>query len=199
MVLIRAHPVYYQMTARWLIGLMVEADYPLAVKFLQGTPTYIPNISVSSSWEWQGFEPCPVSEVNYFASDSLKRRWWLLNVLRTYVPIRPLQSTSLRVTLSALSLLFSVHFTLHFTTFKCNVISDCLIGPMFNLSDLPIPDPGSWIQTQAHYHNATLTIHENHKWNEINMLALKLSLLLTTLSSQIFKICFSTIAKQAFV
>ena len=70
---------------------------------------------------------------------------------------------------------------------------------LLNLSDLPIPDPGSWIQTQAHYHNATLTIHENPKWNEINMLALKLSLLLTTLSSQIFKICFSTIAKQAFV
>jgi hypothetical protein len=55
---------------------------------------------------------------------------------------------------------------------------------------LAIPDPGSWIQPQAHYHNAMLTIHENRKWNEINMLALKLSLLLTTLSSQIFKILF---------
>ena len=49
------------------------------------------------------------------------------------------------------------------------------------------PDPGSWLQPQVHYHNATLTIHENRKGNEINMLALKLSLLLTTLSSQIFK------------
>ena len=57
----------------------------------------------------------------------------------------------------------------------------------FNFLRRAIPDPGSWLQPQAHYHNATLTIHENRKWNEINMLALKLSLLLTTLSSQIFK------------
>ena len=50
------------------------------------------------------------------------------------------------------------------------------------------------IQGGIPLHNATLTIHEYRKWNEINLFALKLSLLLTTLSSQIFKICFSTIA-----
>ena len=31
---------YYPMIVRWLIGLMVKADYPLAVRSLQGTPTY---------------------------------------------------------------------------------------------------------------------------------------------------------------
>ena len=63
-VLIGAHPFYYPMIAHWLIGLMVEADYVHTVRSLQGTPTYIPYISVSSSCEWRGFGPCRVSEVN---------------------------------------------------------------------------------------------------------------------------------------
>ena len=49
--LIRAHPFSYPMIALWLIGLMVEADYPLAVGILQGTSIYVPDISVSSSCE----------------------------------------------------------------------------------------------------------------------------------------------------
>ena len=32
------------MISPWLIGLMVEADYPLALKSLQGTLTYVPDI-----------------------------------------------------------------------------------------------------------------------------------------------------------
>ena len=52
--LIGAHPVYYPMIARCLIVLMVEADYPLTVGSLQGTPT---NVSVSSC-DWRGFGPC---------------------------------------------------------------------------------------------------------------------------------------------
>ena len=120
-------------------------------------------------------------------------------------PFVPPPATAPIILFLKIAIIFLTHPQTYSATASANIYH-CIrfvIEPVepvdINLSDLPIPDPGSWIQTQAHYHNATLTIHENRKWNEINMLALKLSLLLTTLSSQIFKICFSTIAKQAFV
>ena len=54
----------YPMIVRWLIALMVEADYQLAVRSLQGTPTSVPDISIAFSGESRGFGPCRVSEVN---------------------------------------------------------------------------------------------------------------------------------------